>query len=116
MPNPSMTAAQREKQRRALSKAITASGRSMRRAAAEVAAGRGANPATIWKNFQRWLAETPRPGAIDAAPAWAVDAVEALPPLPVDTISQQLRAAVAAKHVSLALAQRAADALAAVGK
>lgn len=116
MPAPAMTPAQRDKLRIALSKAIIASGRSVRRAAIEIARQRGANEATMVKNFQRWLAPVPREGAIDAAPDWTVEAVAALKPITAYTLSDELRAAIADKHVPLTLAQRAADALRASGK
>lgn len=108
MPAPSMTLAQREKQRRALSNAISHSGRSVRRAAMEVAHTRGANEATMVKNFRRWLSEEPRDGAIDAAPDWVIELVIALKP---PDLADELRAAIREGHIPLALAKRAADAL-----
>jgi hypothetical protein len=116
MPAPAVTESERERRRARLLKAIEKSGRSRRRAAHEVARVRGENEVTMETNFKRWTAETPREGSRDSAPDWAIEAVKALPPIRPETLSELLRAAIAERHVPLALAQRAADALDARGK
>jgi hypothetical protein len=90
---------------------IASRGFSIRGAAREIARVQKTNPESMARNFRRWTSAEPRDRAIDAAPDWVIEAVEALPTRSAPSLADELRAAVRDGHVPLALARRAAAAL-----
>lgn len=103
-----MTPDERDLRAARLSQAMLATGLSRRRIAAIIAAANESNAATVETNLKRWSAETPRDGAIDAAPDWVFDAVAELTVAKPETIAADLRRAAEGRYVPPALGLRAA--------
>lgn len=107
MPAPAMTPSERDERAARLSKELLATGLSLRHIARHLADLRDGNADTIYTNLRRWVGPA-RPGAIDAAPDWAMDEIAKIRKSSPQKMASELREAWKQNYVAPSLALRAA--------